>query len=653
MVVEKENVVVGARRKGVLVAQEIAFAKILAGNNKTLRDRGVKRLARWLKVRSDGRCEFTDDDFMRIWKGLFYCMWMADKPLVQEELAERVSRLIHCLSNTDLAIVFIRCFFHTMVTEWYGIDQFRYDKFLMFVRRFLRQTFEFCRTCRWDADVIQKVCSCFSTTILSTSTSMMTHRQPGSLIMHFCDIYLQEIAKVSQGTLPVDMLTLFLQPFISYLAEQEDGRLRNKVESDVFRYLMKQCDAGIELEETRGAWKAAGCSPGIWGETESADGADNDVADSDLASEISDIETAEFGPLDPRAGRVDVELPQLQFDAQGIAETLLQQSQICVRKRNRHLLESLAEKFKKLAAGTYPSTVIERLVNSKPKVERYKLKNKHIDKAALRLIKREKNEGRRRGRKNKHRHKKLDRKATVKNNDDAVGTSSSDRMVDEVTGKIKDTSTSVTEVAEVCGDYDVADDCVPKEAASIGATENKIEEDNTSKKETEKNCSENPRAASCMKRKCGLLLTDFENLDVGVQPLKVQRKDSPTTLKVAKDKKIEGSKKKLVCNITAKSSTSRGRMSVGGDWEVTDVAESNMKSNGAVKAVVPSGGKKVNIVLTRNSAQGVRDYHMSVRRSPGIPFDAKKKPGQGVLKPCTVGSRVNPFYELNKKKCCM
>jgi len=56
MAVEKEYVFVGARGKGVLVAQEIAFAKILAGNNKTLRDRGVKRLARWLKVRSHGRC---------------------------------------------------------------------------------------------------------------------------------------------------------------------------------------------------------------------------------------------------------------------------------------------------------------------------------------------------------------------------------------------------------------------------------------------------------------------------------------------------------------------------------------------------------------------------------------------------------------------
>jgi hypothetical protein len=59
---------------------------------------------------------------------------------------------------------------------------------------------------------------------------------------------------------------------------------------------------------------------------------------------MSDTETAEFGPLDPRAGLMDVELPQLQFDAQGIAETLLQQSQMCVRKKNRNLLQSLAEK---------------------------------------------------------------------------------------------------------------------------------------------------------------------------------------------------------------------------------------------------------------------------------------------------------------------
>jgi hypothetical protein len=66
--------------------------------------------------------------------------------------------------------------------------------------------------------------------------------------------------------------------------------------------------------------------------------------DSDVDSEISAIETEEDGPLDPRAGLVDVDLPQLTFSAQGIAEALEQQSQKCDRKKNKHILESLAEK---------------------------------------------------------------------------------------------------------------------------------------------------------------------------------------------------------------------------------------------------------------------------------------------------------------------
>lgn len=41
--------------KKVIVAQEIAFAKVLAGNNKTLRDRAVKKLKKWLTVRGNGK----------------------------------------------------------------------------------------------------------------------------------------------------------------------------------------------------------------------------------------------------------------------------------------------------------------------------------------------------------------------------------------------------------------------------------------------------------------------------------------------------------------------------------------------------------------------------------------------------------------------
>lgn len=44
------------RKKALVVAQEISFAKVLAGNDKKLRDRGVKRLRKWLSARSKSDC---------------------------------------------------------------------------------------------------------------------------------------------------------------------------------------------------------------------------------------------------------------------------------------------------------------------------------------------------------------------------------------------------------------------------------------------------------------------------------------------------------------------------------------------------------------------------------------------------------------------
>lgn len=66
----------------------MTLAQKLAGNEKKTRDRALRRLRAYLRERSrEG--EFTGDEFCKIWKGLFYCMWMQDKPLLQEELAKK------------------------------------------------------------------------------------------------------------------------------------------------------------------------------------------------------------------------------------------------------------------------------------------------------------------------------------------------------------------------------------------------------------------------------------------------------------------------------------------------------------------------------------------------------------------------------------
>lgn len=74
---------------------------------------------------------FTETDFLRLWKGLFYCMWMSDKPLVQEDLAESLSRLVHCFNTKDTMILYTKCTFKSLGAEWFGIDRFRIDKFEM------------------------------------------------------------------------------------------------------------------------------------------------------------------------------------------------------------------------------------------------------------------------------------------------------------------------------------------------------------------------------------------------------------------------------------------------------------------------------------------------------------------------------------------
>lgn len=58
-------------------------------------------------------------------------MWMSDKPLVQEELAEDLGSLIHCFPDIKVGVQFFRNFLETMCLEWFGIDQWRIDKFMM------------------------------------------------------------------------------------------------------------------------------------------------------------------------------------------------------------------------------------------------------------------------------------------------------------------------------------------------------------------------------------------------------------------------------------------------------------------------------------------------------------------------------------------
>lgn len=64
------------------------------------------------------------------------------------------------------------------------------------------------------------------------------------------------------------------------------------------------------------------------------------------------------------------------------------------------------------------------------------------------------------------------------------------------------------------------------------------------------------------------------------------------------------------------------------------------------KTSLPKSRKKVNINLKLNKSQEIYEHHAQIKSSPGIPFDANKKPRKSLLKN-KISSPINPFYRKN------
>jgi ribosomal RNA-processing protein 1 len=84
-------------------------------------------------------------DILKLWKGLFYALWMCDRPLPQQALCQDLADIIWILPDPAV-IPWLNGFWATMAREWTtGIDVLRMEKFLLLVRRVLASSFAWMR----------------------------------------------------------------------------------------------------------------------------------------------------------------------------------------------------------------------------------------------------------------------------------------------------------------------------------------------------------------------------------------------------------------------------------------------------------------------------------------------------------------------------
>lgn len=169
------------------------ISKLLASSSKHERDYAVAQVS---KILSCSDPILSDIQLHQLWQSLFYCFWMSDQTLIQQELAQRLSSFIYQCYDQSLSLNFVRHFFLCMKREWIGIDFIRMDKFFSLVRHFLYQTLKYLIYGGNNHQTVDDVflCQTFSN-ILRNDLNLLQSDNRG-LCLHLCDIFVSELIRV-------------------------------------------------------------------------------------------------------------------------------------------------------------------------------------------------------------------------------------------------------------------------------------------------------------------------------------------------------------------------------------------------------------------------------------------------------------------------
>ncbi|KAL0985552.1 hypothetical protein UPYG_G00158520 [Umbra pygmaea] len=221
---------------------EIQFAQRLAANEKPMRSKAIKKLKKYISVRSQkNEGGFSSDELLKLWKGLFYCLWMQDKPLLQEELSNQISGLIHSFQTTESQLLFLETFLKTMKREWTGIDRLRMDKFFQLVRFMFRKTFEVLKRKEWDNSLVTRFLDVVTTQVLHSTSGA-----PPGLYLHILDLYMSELAVVGSAELTAAQNLIFIDSFCITASKTKNQILLKAICSSIFSAIVDQAPYAIE-----------------------------------------------------------------------------------------------------------------------------------------------------------------------------------------------------------------------------------------------------------------------------------------------------------------------------------------------------------------------------------------------------------------------
>ncbi|EGV63858.1 nucleolar protein [Yamadazyma tenuis ATCC 10573] len=194
------------------------LVKALASTHEETRQEAVESLEKYISVNG---FKLTLIQVEKLWKGLYYSMWLCDGPENQQDLSENLARIFNNSGvKTKDWVKYNEAFWVIIIKEWAGIDQWRMDKYYMLIRRILRYNFTYLNNNNWDKKLIDEFNS-FMKRPLTLNKNM-------AIPYHLCDIYLDELEEFGDD-IPEQIVQLFKE-----LSKSAKLRTyRDKIKEDV------------------------------------------------------------------------------------------------------------------------------------------------------------------------------------------------------------------------------------------------------------------------------------------------------------------------------------------------------------------------------------------------------------------------------------
>ncbi|KAK4445640.1 nucleolar protein,Nop52-domain-containing protein [Podospora aff. communis PSN243] len=241
------------------------FIKNLASSDRKIRTSALASLQTFLSSRQTA-ASLTPLDILKLWKGLFFALWMCDRAIPQQTLCQELADLIYVLPR-NAVVPWLRGFWATMSREWTGIDVLRMEKFLLLVRRVVGAGFSWMKNAEkekkgkgktWEEARVEDVLGLLKEWPFSLDEEVemevilgqegeqqngASQKIPAGLRLHVLDIWVDEAEKVGLLEKEDEEAAKILQR----LCEQVDV-LEQKTTSPAVRYRSKDSLADERLQ---------------------------------------------------------------------------------------------------------------------------------------------------------------------------------------------------------------------------------------------------------------------------------------------------------------------------------------------------------------------------------------------------------------------